>query len=502
MVTLCKPSAAAKAIGYFTMVGIMILLSSCAYMKMNPPADADKAFSNNSCWLAAAANMLAGAGYGNGTTVQDRADDIYGNLTSHFGTANRGWMDTALDWWLSSSHNVWPNNPYTIATVFGTKLMDPWANPNGPRDLGNQLRECNFVSLTISWPTVDASVGSGGHAITGWGDGRWFPWTHYRDPLTTNPSKVRVTDSDRDAGGDVQEYRYDAYTNPNPGGPNEGPGWYINYDPNHPYLRNIITLSPTRTAGGTGSTVRVVGSYRIHQVESTPATDLHYKVSTDVPILTYLTRNNWLTELTPKIVEYQNHEGLVVDWDFKDAPVPQCTWVTITTEFILRSWNAMWYDDVSFTYPGMRVMRAPKSVAWEIHSPTITQADTIRNVTGGYVLGAFRILNPALPPDSSVVAEYRLMHQYSYTQSPEQHTFALRGSDGYLITDLRFGHSYGYLDPDSLWTFQEWMTQLGDSTFALSSAPVQINIDWSGRLPYPDAGDIKDRIPEIKRKVK
>jgi hypothetical protein len=50
-------------------VPILLALScACTYMKMTPPPDADKAFlaGNNSCYLATAANMLAGAGYGNG----------------------------------------------------------------------------------------------------------------------------------------------------------------------------------------------------------------------------------------------------------------------------------------------------------------------------------------------------------------------------------------------------------------------------------------------------
>lgn len=96
-------------------IGLIVLVTSCVYMKMNPPPDADKAFlaGNNSCYLATAANMLAGAGYGTGTTVQARADNIYGDLTAQFGTANGGWTDSAVTWWLGSTHNTWTTNPYT-----------------------------------------------------------------------------------------------------------------------------------------------------------------------------------------------------------------------------------------------------------------------------------------------------------------------------------------------------------------------------------------------------
>ena len=55
---------------------LILVASSCTYMKMTPPPDADKTFTanNNTCYLATASNLLAGAGYGTGTSVQARAD--------------------------------------------------------------------------------------------------------------------------------------------------------------------------------------------------------------------------------------------------------------------------------------------------------------------------------------------------------------------------------------------------------------------------------------------
>ena len=173
------------------------------YMKMDPPPDVDKAFSagNNSCWLATAANMLAGAGYGSGKTVQERADDIYADLTAHYGTANGGWTDTALTWWLGSTNNTWPSNPYDVVTVYGNKTRTPWANSNGAQFIGNELRRCQMMGLSISWPRTSAGgSASGGHAIACWGD------SGGNSPLTGNPSQVIVVDSDRDTGGNVQTY--------------------------------------------------------------------------------------------------------------------------------------------------------------------------------------------------------------------------------------------------------------------------------------------------------
>ena len=136
------------------MAGTVISLTSCnKYMKMDPPPDVDKAGGggiDNSCWMATASNMLAGAGYGNGSTVQDRADDIYADMVTNYGIANSGWADAALSWWLSSPNNTWTSNPYTIVTVYGNKTKVPWANASGAQFVGNELRRCQFVGLSIS----------------------------------------------------------------------------------------------------------------------------------------------------------------------------------------------------------------------------------------------------------------------------------------------------------------------------------------------------------------
>jgi hypothetical protein len=52
------------------------------YIKHDPPPDANKPVTGAdlSCWLATAANMLAGAGYGTGADEQARAEEIYDEL--------------------------------------------------------------------------------------------------------------------------------------------------------------------------------------------------------------------------------------------------------------------------------------------------------------------------------------------------------------------------------------------------------------------------------------
>ena len=91
---------------FFTIFAVTFLLSapvSADWQKMDPPPDVDKAAHHPAplpptCWMTTASNMLAGAGYGNGATVQARADNIYLDMLVHYGTGKTGWTDTAIRW--------------------------------------------------------------------------------------------------------------------------------------------------------------------------------------------------------------------------------------------------------------------------------------------------------------------------------------------------------------------------------------------------------------------
>ena len=100
---------------------------------------------------------------------------------------------------------------------------------------------------------------------------------------------------------------------------------------------------------------------------------------------------------------------------------------------------------------------------------------------------------------SQRVAEYRFVHQYSFNQSPEQHAIRFSGREGFAVTNLRVGHSYGVPAAAELWQFRSWMTELGTQRLPLSSAPAEVRIDWSGRLPYPEGEDVTGRIPQKQR---
>jgi len=463
------------------------------YRKFASPPDVDKAFTanNNSCWLATAANMLAGAGYGTGNTMQARANNIYNQLTAHYGTANGGWTDTALTWWLGSAHNIWPANPYDVVTVHGNKTKTPWANANGAAFIGNELRRCEKVGLSISWPRTTANGSPyGGHAITCWGDSSGG--AH----LAANPTSVTVCDSDRDTGGNIQTYTYDGYANPNPGRFNEGNGWYINYSNNHPFIKHIITLCPTR--GGCppdgDSSSRTNSSYKIHQtLQAQDGTALHYQVGSYHNILDYETTIDWQTPEAPIIAaDGPPAQNLTVDWDLTANPVPYCRWICINTQFVLPDSGSIRYRNVELapgiTYPGFDL---------EIHTAAVAQPDE-PNITGGYVIGAFDLIDYHT---GTVVGEHRFLHQYQFDQDPELHYFSLQGdpamTEPYAAANFRFGHAYGYFDPEMLWEFEDWMTRISDPRpLGAGHPPINIELNWAGRLPYPEGEIIPTELEE------
>lgn len=474
---------------------IIITSASANYMKMTPPPDVDKEFTSspdNSCWMATASNMLAGAGYGNGSNVQERAEDIYDDMVANYGVANGGWTDTALSWWLNSSHNVWSSNPYRIVTVNGHKSREPWQNTNAPRIIGNRMRNCRMIGLSISWPR-NTSTGSpfGGHAFTCWGDDG-----DEKNLLSSNPSLVYATDSDRNNGGNVQVYSYDSYTNPNPGGFNEGNGWYLNYSNNHPFIKHIITLSPAKFLGIVDFTIQGTLSYKLRQgVFFMPANGLHYRVGGNNDIFTYRTYIDWETDNEPVVNEDGNPpRNITFDWDLSDNTVPYNEWVTVNTEVVLQYplQGGIGFRNIYFKYPEHGYTIDFPSFDLQLISPLLKQEEPSRipNVSGGYVIGSFDLIFvDEQNKTQEVVAEYRFAQEYNYRQDPELHHFELLSEERepYLVGNLRFGHSYGLPEGEELWAFNDWMSRHPQPVPLNEFQPIQI--DWYGLLPYPEGED-------------
>ena len=120
--------------------------------------------------------------------------------------------------------------------------------------------------------------------------------------------------------------------------------------PYRPDFSNHSVAQGERAFHDQTNTQRVTGSYSIKNSKLVPpASGLKYKVGTDVNILTYRTRIN-VGANAPTITTDNPIRNLDVTWN--GMTVWWNSSVTITTDFIVPTWNAISYSNVRFTYPG------------------------------------------------------------------------------------------------------------------------------------------------------
>ncbi|MFH1371349.1 MAG: hypothetical protein ABII09_08715 [Planctomycetota bacterium] len=498
-----------SAIRVFLCAAAILLATSTVsvgdYMKMDPPPDVDKADhlhgNKPTCWVAAGSNLLAGAGYGDGNNVQQRADDIYDELCDHLVDCNKtGWDDSAIQKWLESGFNTQKNaNPYTLVKVFGNRITHqryPYSRTDLPELIGDHLRRCSFLSLSSSKVDCnDVNVGKFGHSTACWGDDD----ADVND-INTNPGKVKISDSDYwNITVPVQTYTYDDYNNPNPDECNEGPGWYFNYNDsdNHRYIDGYVTLEPN-TDAFPNPRVLVASAKFTYNGNDPCALDLHYKISSNKQLLSYRTSIDWDTNNSPTFTEDTN--WVRVEWDLSDNPVPQGSFVTATAEIVVpydANGNSISIDSVLWT--PMHFEALPGSFMWGRHYELPGgPAMYAPNMCGGYVVCACMIF--ADQYGTQPVGEYRWVLDYDYYQDPCHHDITFEpnvtGPGPYYMGFFRFGHSYGFLMDDELEPFDNWITYeypvppfplLGTRTFMLN---------WTGQLPYPQGQDYLNPVPD------
>ena len=161
--------------------------------------------------------------------------------------------------------------------------------------------------------------------------------------------------------------------------------------------------------------------------------------------------------------------------------------VTITTSFVVPTWNAITHRNVHWTYPAGLIVKLPE-FRWKFDTRQLWDPEkVVENVTGGYVIGSFDLYTDAQGTER--VGQFRGLHEYDYFQDPENHQFELAslGDVRLFVGNLRFGHSYGYLEGDSLWDFDEWMSEYPAIQEVVPGQPIAILLEWAGRLPYPTA---------------
>ena len=358
------------------------------------------------------------------------------------------------------------------------------------------------MGIGLSYPGVVPPWGCGLlHVITAWGDegGEETP--------DENPSYLKVTDSDdkfEETDGDVMTYTYDDYDNPRH--PNQGEGWYLDdYRIDvHPYIMNVVTLHESKyTFPCDCDPVIVRGYYKVSQRYSEEADQLKYYVDAEGdPIYGYAFElRKWEPHGDSTVTEYGDPPHRIrVEWDLSENPVPGGAAIGFMSELALCNRRHIRHRFVRFrpVSSGLRAATAeyPPEIGWSLETPDVPDPDA-PYLCGGHVTGAFEIYSDAM--GDTLIAEVNLMHEYNYYSDPELHTFMLYSpdtSETVYIGDMRFGHSYGYLELDSLEALGpgDWIEETGTIKELLPGDTITVSLNWEGLLPYPqpiwtDSGD-------------
>jgi len=423
--------------------------------------------------MASAANMLAGVGYGDGSAIQERADGIYGQLVDHYGIYGGGYTDQALRWWLRSSHNVWPTNPYVRVNGYGSHYARPWSDPDVPQFLANELRGCKVVGLGI-W------YGSLGHATTLWGDE-----IESSGPVTTNPAHAFTTDSDDPTDRVIwsRQYQYDTTTDP------AAPRWRLGSHSSAPMISYACTLStdPDGVIARSGIKIPNFSGRTVDTLQFTA-----WQKESWVEVLAYDAGVN-VSANPPSIVpdDWPQSDGKVhsIGATFDGMDIPDGNWVTAEVEFILSDWNTIRWKDVELSTGGEDPFTPFRDHGWTVDSSKpVYQLDWVG--PGGFVVGTFDIVNQ----DGQLLARERLIHQFNELVDPDYHLVMLENDDAgspMYVENIRFGYSDCDLMGKELWTFDEWLSEFDDTQVGPGQGvPFELfwNIpgpgDWPG-LPEP-----------------
>lgn len=501
-------------------IGLMVSnrLFTDEYMKVHGPPDIDKVAKGHegqsSCAHAAAAEMLAAAKHGTGTSIPARADGIYDDLVHetccgsglipppaiHDESASGGcdpvcaqeWPSTMLRRWLEKHGDLAnTNNRYVLITVRGNLGKEFWRHDDGPRFIGQTLRDCSFVTLSI----YGCSAGDG-HAVAAWGDDRASFWG-----FNQNPTLVKLTDSDKDdpdTGSDVQEYHYSQRGTDCDGNAIDGTGWDLDYGDcwdSTRFIRNLVTLSKVDTPVAGIVPIRATSAVRLHQDQCVSATSLSVEAKTEYenPIVNSDVTLDWPNSPSPiqdGDVDYSNEmTELTAKWYFTENPIPNCQWVDLTIEMAVDDTDAVEILDVEWGCgSGSQQFGAP-GYTWSVFSPPAPDPQAA-SATGGYVIGSFSVVQSVGHGGIEPVADYRFVAEYPYSDDPTRHVVHIMGRrDDLFVADVRFGHSYGYPDPAELWVFDEWIDEHPGRVGPFGGDDLTFDLNWHHLLPYPTGED-------------
>ena len=454
------------------------------YQMMIPGADVNSSPSGDISWMAAAANMLAGAGYGfdygnNINTLQKRADHIFADIKEGYPDDNDKNIMLAIQWWLTSNHNVWQDNPYDMTRGSGNTNCMPHNDPELPKIIANTLREANFVGLNISWPKEGNEVpGEGDYALTAWGDNN----PSY-SKLYVNPTHIIVTDPDESKGSGEQKYQYlqKVYT----GDPSNG--WELTDYDGLPFITQYSVLFPqpdVDSASGT-KTIDIDTTRELIGLKYTA-----YQKEDDIYVLSYLQTLD-IQYSAVEVIEDNNGKSdnkiHAIDVEYSGITVTEDREsIKIRVDFILNSKNTVRFRDVTIIYQDGEEKVSPDT-GWEV-TGTQRNGNSPPCPERGFIVAAFTTRT-----DSMRDVEDMLLHEFDETVEFNTHNLEICNDETdatVTFSSIKTGYSDIYLNGDQLANFNNWIDEDNTTTYPVSPGnSIIIPIDLPDP-PYKSVGDV------------
>lgn len=455
------------------------------YQMMIPGADVNSSSSVEIYWKAAAANMLAGAGYGFDygneiNTLQKRAEHIFEEIEAQYNPADddRKNIIMAIQWWLTSSNNEWEDNPYNRTEGSGYTNGMPHNDPELPKIIANNLRKANFVGLNISWPKEANEVpGEGDYALTAWGD---------NDPIYSDlyefPTHIIVTDPDESKGSGEQKYQYlqQVYT----GDPSNG--WELTGYAGRPFITQYSVLFPqpdVNSASGT-KTIDIDTTRELNGLKYTA-----YQKENDIYVLSYLQTLD-IQYTAVEVIEDNNGKSddkiHAIDVAYSGITVPDDQQsVEIRVDFILNSKNTVRFRDIIIIYKDGEEKVSPDT-GWEV-TGTQRNGNPPPCPERGFIVAAF-----TTSTDSMGTVEDMLMHEFDETVEFNTHYLVICNDETDAtvnFSSIKTGYSDIYLNSDQLANFNNWIDE-DDANYSVDpAASISIRIDLPDP-PYRSVGDV------------
>jgi hypothetical protein len=234
----------------------------------------------------------------------------------------------------------------------------------------------------------------------------------------------------------------------------------------------------------------------VKQPEPENANAFRFVSESDSAFLGYEIFMDRYSRKDPTLMEKVSTDSMIsVEWNLAGRNSADGEWLTISTRMALPGIHKMTYRDVQFEYGNNKMIKTAPDICWKVLFDSIRDV-RITNITGGYLVGSIEIIDPDTLTDlKEPYAELRFITRYDIYESLLYHKLIICGEQGYRAGRVRIGNSFGKLNTEELWQFEDWLSTV-ESPRQLSDT-IAYSFNWEGTILYPEGENYYKRKPEL-----